>query len=617
MYFNKEQMTVSLLESRALTGEQRDVSYLMELETDALLFPFLYESGLRGSVNYKPQELHGGWDSPLSHIRGTFTGHYLSACALLCRDGAYPLLKAKAEYLVEEIARCQAQNGGLWAFPIPEKYVWGVKEGTGFWAPLYVCHKVMMGLLDMGRYLGNQTAYRILEGCARWFEQFLEKVTPQELWKMMDFQESGGIMELWADLYAITGEERHLKLMRGFERKSLFEAMLEKRDVLTNMHANTTIPEIHGAARAYDVTGEERYLEIVKNYWDLAVTRRGMFATGGQTCGEVWTPMMRQSARLGEQNQEHCVVYNMIRLADYLLKFTGEKQYGDYIERNIINGIFSQTFYQSRTLDSYGESLIPDTGVVAYYQPLMAGGQKRWGRKTEDFWCCHCTAVQSNARLWEYIYYIRQDGVLISQYLPSKAHLKTPGGELDITMEREDSGVSCVEVTETAISRGERPMEDVYRIHITAGEAVSVPIFLRIPWWIKGEMKCFLNGVPFTGTMENGYLKLERAWKDETLTVVLPRGLHTWPLADEPDTVAILDGPTVLAGLIDGERILYGDKEKPEEFIKPHNERVWGSWTTTYKTFNQQNGFYLKPLNEVGRERYTVYFPIRPEKGQR
>ena len=75
-----------------------------------------------------------------------------------------------------------------------------------------------------------------------------------------------------------------------------------------------------------------------------------------------------------------------------------------------------------------------------------------------------------------------------------------------------------------------------------------------------------------------------------------------------------MDGPEVLAGLIPGERILFGDKEKPETFIRPHNERVWGNWTRTYKTFDQQNGFYLKPVREIGSEKYTVYFPVRKER---
>ncbi|HCA70259.1 MAG TPA: hypothetical protein DEP17_07650, partial [Lachnospiraceae bacterium] len=95
--------------------------------------------------------------------------------------------------------------------------------------------------------------------------------------------------------------------------------------------ANTTIPEAHGAARAYEVTGEERYRNIAESYWACAVRNRGTFATGGQTSGEVWTPMNQQAARLGDMNQEHCTVYNMIRLAEYLYRWTGSSEYSDYI----------------------------------------------------------------------------------------------------------------------------------------------------------------------------------------------------------------------------------------------------------------------------------------------
>ena len=69
------------------------------------------------------KEMYGGWESPACHIRGTFAGHFLSAAAFLGRDGGYPVLRAKAEYMTEEIRRCQERNGGLWAFPIPEKYL--------------------------------------------------------------------------------------------------------------------------------------------------------------------------------------------------------------------------------------------------------------------------------------------------------------------------------------------------------------------------------------------------------------------------------------------------------------------------------------------------------------
>lgn len=610
-YWDHTSGKVTLLDSEALTKQNRDVAYLLELNVDNLLFPFRYESGLQGSVNFKDDRLHGGWDSPLSHIRGTFTGHFLSAVALLCRDGDYSLLRAKAEFVVEEIRKCQLHNGNGWTFPFPEKYLHALRDGKHFWAPFYVCHKVLMGLFDVHRPLGNETAMTIITEATPWFRHFLEPIDDQNLAHMMNIEESGGIVELWADLYRYTGKEDYLWLMRKMERKELFDAMLQKRDVLTNMHANTTIPEIHGAAAAYEATGDPRYLKIAENYWELAVTRRGMFATGGQTCGEVWTPMMRQSARLGEQNQEHCVVYNMIRLADYLLRFTGKAEYADYIERNTINGLFAQTFWQARTLDSYGESIIPETGVVTYYLPLMPGGQKRWSRKTEDFWCCHCTAVQSNARYWEYIYYQKDRVLAIEQYQPSKLETQIDGKKVTVELKKEDSGISCIEISELAISADHRPDFDRYQIRIQAQEPVEATVRLRLPWWLSREPEFVVDGERIPCTAEDGYLNITRVWTDKQITVTLPRGLHVWPLADEKDTVAFLDGPDVLAGIVPEERILSGDKDHPETMLTAHNERVWGSWTKEYRTVGQQNGFYLKPIREIGKERYTVYFPIR------
>jgi len=89
------------------------------------------------------------------------------------------------------------------------------------------------------------------------------------------------MLEAWADLYGITGERKYLDLIERYTRGRLFDALLEGRDPLTNMHANTTIPEAHGAARCYEVTGDERWRSIAQAYWDCAVTNRGAYCTGG------------------------------------------------------------------------------------------------------------------------------------------------------------------------------------------------------------------------------------------------------------------------------------------------------------------------------------------------
>ena len=137
-----------LSESEFTVKRGRDVDYLMELKPENLLFSHYAEAGLNGLLNYTVTA-HGGWDSPTSQIRGTFAGHWLSAAARACQETGNMQLKAKADFLVSEIGRCQERNGNGWAFPIPEKYLYSLRDGKGFWASQYVCHKNMMGLLDM------------------------------------------------------------------------------------------------------------------------------------------------------------------------------------------------------------------------------------------------------------------------------------------------------------------------------------------------------------------------------------------------------------------------------------------------------------------------------------
>lgn len=610
-YVMREQIeNVKLLYSEAKVKQMRDIDYLMELKTENLLFSYYTEAGLGGWFNYKPEGIHWGWDGPLCAIRGTFAGHWLSAAARVYQETGHQELKVKADFIVKEIARCQENNGGEWAFPIPEKYLYWLKKGHACWAPQYVCHKTMMGLLDMYQFAGNEQALEIILHCADWFLRFTDDIPREMMNNIMDIAETGGIMEFWADLYAITKDPRHLELVRRYERPTLMEPLYEGIDVLTNMHANTTIPEMHGCARAYEVTGEERYRKIVENYWELAVEKRGTFATGGNTSGEVWGPIQKQTARLGELNQEHCTVYNMIRLANYLYTWTGESKYQDYIERNIENGLFAQGFWEGRGLNTVCESVYPDTGLVAYYLPLAAGSQKKWGSKTEDFWCCHCTLVQANTRYREWIFYQGENMFTVAQYMPAEIETDFAGVPVKVVQTQSDLGGDCTKITEITRTLEDRPNYRQMRLEIHAEKAVSYGVKFRIPWWIAGEMKIFVNGEEVSYRTENHFAILEREWQNDVIEVVLPKKLTAYPLPDEPDTVAFLDGPVVLAGLVGEERLLYGDVEHPETMLRPYHEREWTTWTSTYKTYRQPMGFYLKPIKDIGKEIYTVYFPV-------
>ena len=328
--------------SPGLFRERSDVNrrYLMSLTSDNLLQNHYLEAGLWQSAT-KPQGIHWGWESPTCEVRGHFLGHWLSAAARIYATTGDQEIKARADRIVSEIACCQRENGGEWAGSIPPKYLKWIARGKRVWAPHYTLHKTLMGLHDMFALAGSEQALDIMTRWANWFHRWTEPFSREQMDLILDV-ETGGMLEAWANLYGITGDEKHLDLVRRYDRPRLFARLLAGEDLLTNRHANTTIPEIHGAARAWEVTGQARWREIVQAYWRLAVTDRGFFCTGGQTCCEVWTAPFQFAARLGVNNQEHCTVYNMMRLAEYLLRWTGDVSYADYWERNLYNGILAQ-----------------------------------------------------------------------------------------------------------------------------------------------------------------------------------------------------------------------------------------------------------------------------------
>jgi DUF1680 family protein len=325
-----------------------------------------------------------------------------------------------------------------------------------------------------------------------------------------------------------------------------------------------------------------------------------MFATGSQTCGEVWTPPNRQLSRLGETNQEHCVVYNMVRLADYLFRWTGEAKYADYVERNIWNGFFAQGHWQGRKQDSLGEKAQQE-GLVAYYLPLASGSQKKWGHKTQDFWCCHGTLVQANAMYKELLFYQSEEGYRIAQYFPFETQTEHGVFKLEVV---DDAG-EMIKLNDLATAHAKRPEKFKVRLTVTADEPFASTLSFRMPWWATGKPMVSAEG--FEITEKERHLCVTGVFQNTTIDLEIPRGLTRWELADAPEYVAFLDGPVLLAGLTEKERILYEKKDR--DLLVPREERKWSDWGTQYQTVGQPINFTFKPLHEIGYEKYTVYFP--------
>lgn len=564
--------------------------YLMDLRAENLLQNYYLEAGLWGPRR-KLEDCHWGWETPTCQLRGHFLGHWLSAAALIYANTGDVEIKGKADRIVSELGRCQQENGGEWAGSIPEKYLDWIARGKRVWAPHYTVHKTLMGLYEMAAFAGNEQALDILKSWAGWFHRWTGQFSREQMDDILDV-ETGGMLEVWANLYALTGDVEHLDLVRRYDRPRLFDRLLAGEDVLTNQHANTTIPEAHGAARAWEVTGEERWRQITEAYWRSAVTERGAYCTGGQTNGEVWSPPGQLSARLGDKTQEHCTVYNMMRLAEYLLRWTGDVSYADYWERNLYNGIWSQQN--------------PDTGMVAYFLPLRAGSVKRWGTPTEDFWCCHGSLVQAHTIYANNIYYQDDAGLVVCQRVPS-----------ELTWEWEGVPVKVTLADDPQRQLDRRPTSIAYSLSVECAQPCGFTIKLRVPWWAGDGPTVAINGERQDVAAEpSSYLDLTCTWHDDAVHFEMPKRLSACPLPDDEDTVAFMDGPVVLAGLCGEERVLYGDKHQPEIMIIPDNEREWTEWRPGYRTQGQPRGLRLIPLYEVRDEHYTVYFPIRKPESQ-
>jgi len=606
---------VKIWEGDMRRREEANRQYLMKLDTPHLLRSYLHEAG-RYSGRGADGEALGGWEDLSCQLRGHFLGHWLSAAALTYEATGDVELKAKTETILQELKLCQKDNGGEWVCPIPEKYLYWIGQGKNVWAPQYNIHKLFMGLVDVYKLMKLEMALDIADKLADWFLRWSTGYSREEFDNILDI-ETGGMLEVWADLLEITGDKKYETLLERYYRARLFEPLLEGKDVLTNMHANTTIPEILGCARVYEITGVQKWLDIVESYWKCAVTERGAFVTGGQTQGEIWTPKMKLKARLGDKNQEHCTVYNMIRLAEFLFRQTKDPSYMHYIEYNVANGIFAQTYFQGMP---YKNS--PGKGLLTYFLPMKAGSVKEWAGERDSFFCCHGTMVQANAAWNRRIYYQDERNLYITSYVNSEVDFMLGEQKVSLVQQQDYMNGSLMTssennakqtVNETASAYANKPDFKKYKITVKTDSEQAFKLCIRIPDWITREAVVAVNETEMVRTQNTReFVNIDRVWKNgDVVTLILPIGLKFITLPDDESMGAFRYGADVLAGITSEERILKLETEKPEDELSADTERQWGDFRTFYRTENQDPGINFRKLNEIGYEPYQIYFKVK------
>jgi DUF1680 family protein len=515
---------VRLRPSQYLTAVESNRAYLLSLEPDRLLHNYRKNAGLEPKA-----EIYGGWENDT--IAGHTLGHYLSALSLLHAQSGDTEAPQRVTYIVSELAECQAKSGDGFVAGFTRRRGDVIENGrlameevrrgdirarsfdlNGAWSPFYNWHKVMAGLLDADRFCSEKAAIDVASRLGGYIEELFAGLSEPQVQQVL-LCEYGGLNESFAELHARTGQARWLAMARKLYDRSVLQPLVEGRDELAHLHANTQVPKLIGLQRLYELTGERDYGRAAGVFWDL-VTSRYSYVIGGNADREDFQAPLSISKHITEQTCESCNTYNMLKLTRQLYAMHPKSAYFDYYERAHFNHIMAQHN--------------PRTGMFAYMVPLMSGSHRQFSSPYDDFWCCVGTGMESHAKHGDSIYWRSADALYVNLYIASQ-----------LTWLEQQSTVELVT---------SYPFDDRIDLRVLRRERSDrLTVALRVPAWCS-HPEVALNGRSMAVRVRAGYIRLRRAWRaGDVLTLTLPRRLALEPTADDPRTVALLYGPMVLA----------------------------------------------------------------------
>ena len=596
---------VKLTQSDFKHAEDMDIRYLLGIDPDRLLAPYLKEAGLTPKAqNYTNWENTG--------LDGHIGGHYLSALSYMYASTGNAEIKGRLDYFISELKRCADANGNGYISGVPDgKKKWkeisegnirassfGLNDG---WVPLYNIHKIFAGLRDAYLLTGNKDAKQMFINLTAWMYDLTKGLSDDQLQRMLD-SEHGGLNETFADAAAISGDERFMQLAKRFSHKKVLDPLLRGEDRLTGMHANTQIPKVIGYKRIADIEGNDQWDRAAQFFWKTVVDNRSI-TIGGNSVREHFHPADDFSSMLtSEQGPETCNTYNMLRLTKMLYETSADTHYMDYYERALYNHILS--------------TVNPIQGGFVYFTPMRSGHYRVYSQPQTSFWCCVGSGMENHARYGEMIYsHGGADNLYVNLFIPSEL---TWGKTL---------------ITQT----NKFPAEEATTITVNPKKPAEFTIRVRIPEWTDAsKMQPTVNGQPVEAKAEGGYLAISRKWaKGDKLHVQLPMSLRAVSLPDKSDNYSFMYGPIVLAsslgkqeqlglfaddsrgGHIAGGRqlplqdmpVLVADKNNLMANItkvegRPMTFRLTGSVPEKYAEMT------LVPFSSLHECRYMVYWPV-------
>lgn len=499
---------VKLLPSMHLAQLQQVRDYYMQLRPNDVLRGFRLKH-----KDWAPgKDLGGAYsERPLSF------GQWLGGFARIYRATGDLAVRDRALYLMDE-----------WGKTISDDGSYGYRnQKRGH----YGYDKMLGGLVDVYEYIGNKDALIYIEKITDWAEDNLDRSNEYAL-----PSEWYTLSENLYRAYELTGDERYREFAKVWEYPRYWNALAEGGDVFRPLmnankhpsyHAYSHVNSLSSAAMAYSVSGEQKYLDtIVGGYRFLEETQ--LFATGGYGPEESFIvpnglPETLLGIRRGEANvdvrfhfETSCGSWAGFKLGRYLMQFTGDAHYGDWIERLFYNGV---------------GALVPmnDYGMIMYGSSYnLYGAQKS---HSTVWFCCQGSLPQTVADYHNLIYFHDGENLYVNLFTPSSVDWQSPDGKVKL-------------VQETRF-----PEHRNVNLRIASAEPSRFGLKFRVPQWASNGLLVALNGEQLDmKTTPGSWATINRKWSsDDVVTLTFDLSVRAEPLAGYVSPVAVMCGPVVMA----------------------------------------------------------------------
>ncbi len=590
-----------------------NIKHLLQYDMDRLLAPYRKEAGLDPKA-----ESYSNWIGLDGHVGG----HYLSAMAINYAATGNQECKRRMDYMLAELKLCQdagAENNPEWGTGyiggIPESgRIWkNFKNGDlgafrNAWVPWYNLHKMYAGLRDAWSYGGSEEAKAMFLKLCDWGINITSGLSDAQMEVMLGI-EHGGMNEVYADAYQITGDKKYMDAAKRFSHKFLLEPMAEGVDNLDNLHANTQVPKAVGFQRIAELNGNVKYAKAGNFFWET-VTQNRSLAFGGNSRREHFPAASACTDYIVDvEGPESCNTNNMLKLTQTLFRMEPSANYADYYERALFNHILSTQH--------------PEHGGYVYFTPARPRHYRVYSAPNQAMWCCVGTGMENHGKYNEFIYTHTNDSLYLNLFIASELNWKA-------------KGISIKQETRF-------PYEEKTMLHVTEG-AAPFSLMIRYPSWVnEGALKVKINGEEQpVSDQPSSYVAIHRNWqKGDEVEVTLPMNHRLEQLPNVSNYYAFMRGPIMLAartgtqglsGLVaddsrwghiaHGERlpldkapvIIENDFERIPKKLKPLDNKPFTYTASDLNMINPQE-LVLEPFYQIHDSRYMMYWMVLSETG--